>query len=254
MNVSVVYIWYQPSGELVYWLYTWKWSHSGGEIGNLLGTRRGKVEGQQLSTVLKRYLCSEAPLSGRHRGCLSISSTPDFWWLNGRTLASPSWSVELPCGGWEWRDRLQTAELLYSLGPGTTGCSTLGVTCHVGYPLYGSLQQQGIDGLLEVLTAVSGPEADALMGELRSLLECTAYPVLDNAGGPAVAQQTPLVRGKVCQASPHLGPVNVVWLRKPQKTCQTSCGCRNRVSGGLPCRHQHERAAPVSLFFGSWWQ
>ena len=34
-----------------------------------------------------------------------------------------------------------------------------------------SLQQQGIDGLLEVLPAVSGPEADALMGELRSLLK-----------------------------------------------------------------------------------
>ena len=107
---------------------------------------------------------------------------------------------------------------------------------HIGDPLYGSLQQQGIDGLLEVLTAVSGLEADALIGELRSLLECTAHPFLDNAGGPAVAQQTQPVRGKVCQASPHLGPVNVVWLRKPQKTCQTSCGCRNRVGGGLPCR------------------
>ena len=28
-----------------------------------------------------------------------------------------------------------------------------------------------------------------------------------------VAQQTPPVRGKVCQASPHLGPINDVWLR-----------------------------------------
>ena len=51
--------------------------------------------------------------------------------------------------------------------------------------------------------AVPGPETDALMGELR--------PLLDDAGGPAVAQQTPPVRGKACQASPHLGPVNVVW-------------------------------------------
>ena len=32
---------YTPGGELV----NWKWSHSGGEIGNLLGTWRGKVEG-----------------------------------------------------------------------------------------------------------------------------------------------------------------------------------------------------------------
>ena len=32
---------YTLGGELV----NWKWSHSGGEIGNLLGTWRGKVEG-----------------------------------------------------------------------------------------------------------------------------------------------------------------------------------------------------------------
>ena len=37
---------------------------------------------------------------GRHRVHLLIPSTPDFWWLIWRTLASPSWSVELPCGGW----------------------------------------------------------------------------------------------------------------------------------------------------------
>ena len=49
---------------------------------------------------------------GRHCVCQSIPSTPDFWWLNGRTLASPSWSVELPCGGWEWRDQSQVTDLL----------------------------------------------------------------------------------------------------------------------------------------------
>ena len=79
--------------------------------------------------------------------------------------------------------------------------------CHVGDPLYGPLQQLGIHGLLEVLPAVPGPEVDALVGQLRSLLECQTHPVLDNAGGPAVAQQTPPVRGEVCQASPHLDPV-----------------------------------------------
>ena len=65
---------------------------------------------------------------GRHRGCLSILSTPDFWWLNGRTFASPSWSVELPCRGLGWRDRSQAADLLSSLGPGTAGCSTQGMS------------------------------------------------------------------------------------------------------------------------------
>ena len=69
---------------------------------------------------------------------------------------------------------------------------------HVGDTFNGPLHQQGIYGLLKVLSAVPGPETDALMGELRSLLECNAHPVLDDAGGPAVAQQTPPVRGKVC--------------------------------------------------------
>ena len=113
----------------------------------------------------------------------------------------------------------------------------------VGDSLYGSLHQQGIDSLLKVLMAVPGPETDALMGELRSLLECNAHPVLNDAGGLAVAQQTPPVRGKVCQASPHLGPVNVVWLRKMKKACQTSCFLGRVVDG--PFRRQLKRAAPV---------
>ena len=90
--------------------------------------------------------------------------------------------------------------------------------CHVGDPLYGPLQQQGVHGLLEVLPAVSGPEADALMGELRSLMESDAHPVLDNAGGPAGAQQTPPLWGKVRQVSPHLDPVNADRLRKLKKS------------------------------------
>ena len=62
--------------------------------------------------------------------------------------------------------------------------------------------------------AVPGPEADALMGELRSMKESDAHPVIDSAGGLAGAQRTPPLWGKVCQASPHLDPVNAVWLRK----------------------------------------
>ena len=58
----------------------------------------------------------------RHRVCLSIPSTPDFGWLIGRTLASPSWSAVLPCGGWEWTDRSQVADLLSSWVPETTDC------------------------------------------------------------------------------------------------------------------------------------
>ena len=85
---------------------------------------------------------------------------------------------------------------------------------HVADALYGPLRQQGVHGLLEVLTAVPGPEADALMGELRSLKASDSDPVLDSARGPAGAQQTPPQWGKVCQVSPHLYPINAVRLRK----------------------------------------
>ena len=51
-----------------------------------------------------------------------------FWWLIGWTLASPSWSVKLPCVGWEWTGRLQVADLLSSWAPGTTDCRILGTS------------------------------------------------------------------------------------------------------------------------------
>ena len=85
---------------------------------------------------------------------------------------------------------------------------------HIADPLYGPLRQQGVHGLLEVLVAVPGPETDALMGELGSLKESYAHPILDSIGGSTGAQQTPPLWGKVCQASPHLDPVNGVQLRK----------------------------------------
>ena len=64
----------------------------------------------------------------RHRVCLATPSTPDFWWLIGRTLASPSWSVELPCGSWEWTGRSQVADLLSSWEPETTDCRNPGTS------------------------------------------------------------------------------------------------------------------------------
>ena len=44
-------------------------------------------------------------------------------------------------------------------------------TCFIQNPLYGSLGQQGIHGLLEILAAAPGAESDAVMGELRSMLK-----------------------------------------------------------------------------------
>ena len=75
--------------------------------------------------------------------------------------------------------------------------------------LYGSLGQQGIDGLLEILAAVPGAERDAVMGKLRSMNKSQAHPFLDSAGGPAGPQQTLPLVGKACQASSHLQPINV---------------------------------------------
>ena len=64
----------------------------------------------------------------RHPVCLSTPSTPDFWWLIGRTLASPSWSAVPPCGGWEWTGRLQVVDLLSSWEPETTDCRIPGTS------------------------------------------------------------------------------------------------------------------------------
>ena len=58
---------------------------------------------------------------------------------------------------------------------------------HVADPFYGPLQQQSVHGLLEVLTAVLGPEADALMGELRSSKESDVHP----SSTVLVARQVP---------------------------------------------------------------
>ena len=118
--------------------------------------------------------------------------------------------------------------------------------CHVGDPLYGPFQQQGIHTLLEDLPAVPGPEVDALVGQLRFLLECQTHSVLDNAGGPAVAQQTCPLWGEVCRARPHLDPVFRLW--KLQKSSKSWCGDLGRVCGWFPCWRQCERTVPVSRF------
>ena len=43
-------------------------------------------------------------------------------------LASPSWSVELHCGGWGWKDQSLAGGLLSSSAPETAGCSTWGMS------------------------------------------------------------------------------------------------------------------------------
>ena len=70
--------------------------------------------------------------------------------------------------------------------------------------LYGSLEQQGIQGLLEILEAVPDLERDAVMDELRSMYKIQTDPLLDSAGGPAGPQQSSPLMGKACQASPHM--------------------------------------------------
>ena len=55
-------------------------------------------------------------------------STLDLWWPHVRIPVSPSWSVELPYGGWEWKDREPDEDLPSSWEPGTVGCSTRGMS------------------------------------------------------------------------------------------------------------------------------
>ena len=70
--------------------------------------------------------------------------------------------------------------------------------------LYGSLGQQGIHGLLEILAAAPGAKRDAVIGELRLMYKIQTHLLLDSAGGPAGPQQVSPLMGKACQASSHL--------------------------------------------------
>ena len=56
------------------------------------------------------------------------------------------------------------------------------------------------------MPAVSGPDADALVVQLRSLMEGKTHPVLDNASGPAVAQADSSTVGLSLPGEPPPGP------------------------------------------------
>ena len=193
-------------------------------------------------SLMHRHMMIGIAYVYRHRPLL----TSDGWSDGPLRLRLEVWNYHVAAESGQIDHRSQISCLLGHQKQPTVETQGL----HVRDTLYGSLHQQGIDGLLKVLSAVPGPETDALMGELRSLLECNAHPVLNDASGPAVAQQTPPVRGKVCQVSPHLGPVNVSWLWKKNKTCQTSCFLGRVVDG--PFRCQLERATPVWLSSSLW--
>ena len=122
----------------------------------------------------------------RRRGCLWTLSTLDFWWLNGRMLASPSWSVELPCGGWEWKGQSPDKDLPSSWGPETVGFSIRGMSrwWPTLWPPSTARHPRPAGGLAGCFWSGSW----CTDSELRSLMESDAHPVLDNAGGPDGAQ------------------------------------------------------------------
>ena len=87
---------YTPGGELVYW----KWSHSGGEIGNLLGTWRGKVE---------RHVGAPSNCLHSTKGIYAQKHLYHTRW-NGCTSENIAvWMSDL----WGWAG--------YRMGPGTQG-------------------------------------------------------------------------------------------------------------------------------------
>ena len=93
---------------------------------------------------------SQVVIPSGGRVCLSTRPTPDFWWLIGRTLASPSWSVEPPYGGWEWTGRSQVADLLSSWVPETTDCRNPGTSrwWHARWPPLSARHRRPVEGLV----------------------------------------------------------------------------------------------------------
>ena len=129
-----------------------------------------------------------------------------------------------------------------------TGCRSP-VFFRTRNPLNGSLVQQGIHGLLENLAAVTGVEHDAVMGELRSILKVYTHPFLDCVGDPTGTQQASPLRGKTCQASPHINVGLLLEHGLLQKTCE---GGTHWDVDGLPSRTLHESVLHVSCVMVLW--
>ena len=113
---------------------------------------------------------------------------------------------------------LQAADLLSSLGPGTTGCSTLGKSCW--WPalwIPSAARHRGLaggpDGCFWSESWRTDGWADVVAG-----MHCPPHPQQCRWPGSCPADSASVGQSL---PGPHLGPVNVVSLRKPQKTCQT---------------------------------
>ena len=103
---------------------------------------------------------------------------------------SPSWSEGWPCGHWGQINRWMDVILPFSLGPESRWHLIV-------ISFYSSLGQQGVDRLLKIYHAVSGPQGDAYPGELRSLVKHQTHPLLDNLGGMANVQGAVSIRKTV---------------------------------------------------------
>ena len=171
----------------------------------------------------------------RHRVCLWTPPTPDFWWLIGRTLASPSWSVEPPCDGWEWTGLSQVADLLSSWVPETTDCRNPGTSrwWHVRWPPSSTRHLRLAEGLVGCSWS-GGPEVVAGM-------QCPPRP--RRCRWPGSCPVDSASAGQSLLGEPPPGTRQHFLLRKHKKTCQTSCFLGRVVDG--PFRRQLERAAPV---------
>ena len=150
------------------------------------------------------------------RGCLWTLSTLDFWWLHGRIPVFPSWRVEQPSGGWEWKGRWLDEDLPSSWGPETVGCSTRGMSrwWPTLWPPSTARHPRPAGGL----ACCSWSGSWRIGGSVEVFDGMSDPPHPRQCRWPGSCPQTSPLWGEVRQASPHLDPVNAFRLWKLQKS------------------------------------
>ena len=124
--------------------------------------------------------------------------------MAARTEPCVSILLELPCGSWEWKGRSSDEDLPSSWEPETVGCSTLGMS--YWWPALWPTSIARHPRLAGGLAGCFWSGSWWMVGQLRSLAESKTHPILDNAGGPAVAQQTPPLWAKSTRRAPTWTP------------------------------------------------
>ena len=174
------------------------------------------------------------PCASGHRDryllCLWIRSILGSWWMLRLGFHFEVWHHQVTIQCRQIDDGMQTPCLLrHQKQPAEEP-----ERCFIRDPLYDSLGQQGIHGLLEILAAIPGAESDAVMGQLRSLLEIETHPFLGCVGGPAGGGQS--LPGEPPPVSCQRRPAAGAWAAPEVLRWSDTLG-----GSGPPCRRWHER-------------